>query len=240
MIFVILTPLLIVLFGILTKSSIVPLFIIILSKWRMFAVKPRYWLANVRSNMVDIIVGFSIVGFIAGTGVFEKDYSGNYLTMFIWMAVYVLWLTLLKPRSDNLSIGIQAFVAQGLGLVSLFSNHNDWNQVFLISATWLICFSSARHLLATFEDNSNRVLSHVWGVFAAYLAMILGHWQIIYAGKIPQVALILSILGYALGVGYYIHKTKGLRSGLRTQLVFFCVIMLTLIVVLSNWQTSTF
>lgn len=205
---------------------------IILGKWRMFAVKPRYWLANIRANLVDITVGFSVVTFMNGTQ--------NVLTMLAWAALYALWLTLLKPRSDAISIGSQAFIAQGVGLVALFGNHSQWNQVFLIVLTWLICFSAARHLLVAFEDNTNRILSHVWGIFGAYLAMILGHWHIMYAGIMPQVALVLSILGYALGIGYYVHKTRGLRRGLRTQLVLFCVIILTLIVILSDWQTSNF
>ncbi len=33
--------------------------IIVLSKWRMFAVRPRFWLANIRANAVDLIVGLS-------------------------------------------------------------------------------------------------------------------------------------------------------------------------------------
>jgi len=198
----------------------------------MFAVKPRYWLANIRANMVDITVGFSVVAFLSGTG--------SLTARLVWVAVYVIWLTLLKPRSGSLSVGLQAFVALGLGLVALFGNHSEWNQVFLIVGTWVICFSAARHLLVAFEDNSNRVLSHVWAIFGAYMAMILGHWHIVYAGSIPQAALILSILGYALGLGYYIHKTKGLRSGIKTQLIIFCVATLTLIIVLSDWQSSTF
>jgi hypothetical protein len=41
--------------------------LVLLSKWRMFAVRPRYWLANVRANMTDLIVGLSIVSFMNNT-----------------------------------------------------------------------------------------------------------------------------------------------------------------------------
>src|SRR3984957_302108 len=41
--------------------------VIILSKWRMFAVRPRYWPANIRANAVDIIVGVSAVIFMSQT-----------------------------------------------------------------------------------------------------------------------------------------------------------------------------
>jgi hypothetical protein len=35
--------------------------LILLSKWRMFAVQPRYWIANLIANGVDIMVGVALV-----------------------------------------------------------------------------------------------------------------------------------------------------------------------------------
>lgn len=210
----------------------IALIVIVLSKWRMLAVKPRYWLANIRSNLVDIIVGFSVVSFMAGSRVLS--------TTLIWGAVYSFWLIAIKPRSSPLMVGAQAFIAQGLGLVALFANHNQMHQVFLVLLTWLICFSSARHFLVTFEDEANRTLSHVWGLFGAEIALILGHWQIVYSGAIPQIALVLSVVGYALGAGYYLHKTRGLSPNIRRQLVIFCAIVLIIILLQPDWQAQTF
>ncbi len=39
--------------------------VVILSKWRMFAVRPRFWAANVRANSVDLLVGIPIVLFMS-------------------------------------------------------------------------------------------------------------------------------------------------------------------------------
>ena len=39
--------------------------IVVLSKWRMFAVRPRFWSANLRANAVDLMVGLSAVLFMA-------------------------------------------------------------------------------------------------------------------------------------------------------------------------------
>src|ERR1700729_3396252 len=39
--------------------------VILLSKWRMFAVRPRFWASNIRANSIDIIVGLSVVLFMA-------------------------------------------------------------------------------------------------------------------------------------------------------------------------------
>ncbi|MGH7238032.1 MAG: hypothetical protein ACREGF_05860, partial [Candidatus Saccharimonadales bacterium] len=66
--------------------------IICLSKWRMLAVKPRYWVANVRANSVDIIVGLSALAF-AGS-------SGSTLWQLVWLVGYAAWLIALKPRAD--------------------------------------------------------------------------------------------------------------------------------------------
>jgi hypothetical protein len=35
--------------------------LVVLSKWRVFAVRPRFWWANLRSNLVDFIVSISFV-----------------------------------------------------------------------------------------------------------------------------------------------------------------------------------
>src|SRR6478672_11374948 len=57
--------------------------IILLSKWRIFAVRPRFWAANLRANAVDLMVGLSIVVFMV--------HSGVYLRLF-WTLAYVVWL----------------------------------------------------------------------------------------------------------------------------------------------------
>src|SRR5580704_10703026 len=57
---------------------------IILSKWRMFAVRPRFWPANIRANAVDLMVGLSIVLFM--------NHSGSALWQLLWAALYAIWL----------------------------------------------------------------------------------------------------------------------------------------------------
>src|SRR5687768_11008218 len=41
------------------------LILILLSKWRMFSLRPRHWAANIRANSVDLIIGISLLVFIA-------------------------------------------------------------------------------------------------------------------------------------------------------------------------------
>ena len=78
--------------------------IILLSKWRMFAVKPRYWPANIRANGVDIIIGVSIVFFMIHTN--------SLLWQLVWTALYVTWLTVIKPMATVLGVSSQAMLAQ--------------------------------------------------------------------------------------------------------------------------------
>src|SRR5579864_9817282 len=63
--------------------------IILLSKWRMFAVRPRYWLANIRANAVDIIVGVSFLVLMV--------HSGTQLWQLILALLYAVWLLVIKP-----------------------------------------------------------------------------------------------------------------------------------------------
>lgn len=212
-----------------TNAAIV---VVILSKWRMLAVKPRYWLANIRANSVDMIVGFSSIIFMSQ--------SDELLTTLIWAGLYSAWLILLKPRSSPLMVSLQALVAQGVGLVAVFNNFSSWNPAVLVLLTWVICFCASKHLLMAFEDESNRTLAHLWAVFGAEISLVLGHWHIVYSNSLPMNALVLSVIGYALALGYYLHKTKGLNRTFRQQLFIFSAIVIAIIVVFTEWQTETF
>ena len=78
---------------IVSGSWIIGFILVLLSKWRMFAVRPHYLWLNIKSNLVDLIVGFSFVllAFFSGTTILPVHY--------ILAAAYVLWLILVKPRT---------------------------------------------------------------------------------------------------------------------------------------------
>lgn len=46
---------------VITDNCTIGLILVIVSKWRIFAVNHRYWLLNIRSSLVDFIVGISFV-----------------------------------------------------------------------------------------------------------------------------------------------------------------------------------
>ena len=86
--------------------------LVILSKWRIFAVRPRYWIANIVSNGVDIIVGVALILFMASTA--------TVWWQLFWTALWAGWLIWLKPRYDVLSVAAQAMAGQLVGLAILY------------------------------------------------------------------------------------------------------------------------
>lgn len=204
--------------------------LIFLSKWRMLAVRPRYWIANLVANGMDIIVAVSLVLFMANTTIVWWQ--------LFWTALYALWLVWLKPRSDVLSVSAQAMIGQLLGLLVLYIKFGDSTLLALVAGTWLITYLAARHFLTSFEEPHAPLLAHVWAYFAASLAFILGHW-LLYYGTIPQIIVILTTVGYSLAALYYLDASDKLTRMLERQLLSIMSAVLLIILVLSDWTGAT-
>ncbi|HVS78812.1 MAG TPA: hypothetical protein VHD84_00780 [Candidatus Saccharimonadales bacterium] len=204
--------------------------LVLLSKWRMFAVRPRYWMANLISNGVDIMVAVSLIIFMASTTV-------AWWQLF-WMVLYGGWLIWLKPRYDVLSVSAQAMVGQLLGLAVLYLKFGDASIVELVAGTWLVTYLSARHYLTSFEESHSALLAHIWAYFAASLAFVLSHWLLFY-GTIAQIIVILTTIGYGLAAVYYLDATDRLHQGLQKQLVGIMLAILLIIIIFSNWTGAT-
>lgn len=204
--------------------------LILLSKWRMFAVKPRHWPANIRANAVDMIVGLSLVIFMI--------HSGSQMMQLVWAVLYGLWLVVLKPMSKNLGVSAQAFVALGVGLTALFLNFGSAPLYALVVATWLICYSVARHFFTSYDEPLTRFLSNIWAFFGASLVWILGHWLLFY-GVIAQPTLIISVIGFSLAGVYYLEQSDRLSILLRRQLVFVMIAIIIIVLAFSDWGDKT-
>lgn len=200
--------------------------IVVLSKWRMFAVRPRFWAANIRANAVDLIVGLSVVLFM--------QHAGGFGVQLLWAALYAAWLIYIKPASGTLMITAQAFIGQLAGLMALYLVWDSGPLYGLTLATGVICFLAARHFLDTFDEPYARMLAYIWGYFGAALAWVLGHWLLFY-GVISQVALLLSALGYGLAVLYYLDHYDRLGKGTRRQIVFIMLAIVVVVLAFSDW-----
>ena len=208
----------------------IAILLILLSKWRMFAVRPRYWMANLIGNGVDIMVAVSLVLFMAST-------TGGWWQLF-WMVLYGGWLLWLKPRYDVLSVSGQAMIGQLLGLSLLYLKFGDSSIVGLVAGTWLVTYLSARHYLTSFEEPHSALLAHVWAYFSASLAFVLAHWLLFY-GSIAQIIVILTTIGYGLAGLYYLDATERLTKLLRRQMTGIMLAILLIIIIFSNWTGTT-
>lgn len=204
--------------------------LIFLSKWRMFAVKPRYWAPNLIANGVDIIAAIALVLFMANTTVVWWQ--------IFWTVLYVAWLLWLKPRSDVLSVSAQAMIGQLLGLGVLYLKFGDASLFALVGGSWLVCYLSARHFLTSFEERHTALLSHVWAYFAASLAFILGHWLLFY-GYIAQIIVFLTVIGYCLAGLYYLDASDREAKHLQRQLLGIMCAILLIVIVFSDWTGAT-
>ena len=205
--------------------------LVLLAKWRMFAVRPRHWLSNIRANLVDIFVGLSVVAFIAGTKIIY--------TQIFWTIVYILWLVWLKPKSKPIPVMAQALIAQAFGLVAFYRAFPTSSLALGVLVTWLVCYASARHFLGAYEEPLIRIISDIWAWFGAVMAWILGHWFIVYHNFMPQLALVLTVLAYGLATFYYLESKGKLRPLLRLQLIVVMALILFFIIIISDWQGIT-
>ena len=69
--------------------------LVLLSKWRVIAVRPRYWWLNIKANLVDFIVGASLVFLVYLAGTDNLNAWHGILT-----AIYALWLVFIKPQTS--------------------------------------------------------------------------------------------------------------------------------------------
>jgi hypothetical protein len=200
--------------------------VILLSKWRMFAVRPRFWAANIRANAVDIIVGVSLLLFMI--------HSGSQAVQFIWAFLYGVWLVGIKPASETLMVSLQALIALICGLVALFLAWATGPLYGLVILTGLICYLAARHFFDSFEEPYAKLLAYIWGYFGASLVWVLGHWLLFYGG-ISQPVLLLLTIGFGLASLYYLDHRGRLNKNLSRQLIFIMVAIVFIVVVRSRW-----
>lgn len=200
--------------------------VVILSKWRMFAVRPRFWSANVRANAVDLMVGIATIVFMV--------HSGNALAQLLWMVLYGAWLLLIKPKSTTLMVTAQAFIGQLAALSALYLAWGNGPLYALTLLTGLFCFLAARHFFDIFDEPYARLLSLVWGYFGASLAWLLSHWLLFYP-FIAQPTLLLSTLGYGLAILYYLDHNGRLQKPLRNQVIFIMLALVVVVLAFSDW-----
>ena len=183
-----------------TGTPWLALALVLLSKWRVLAVRPRYWLAHIETNTVDFIVGIGLVTlmYVAGQSSGQAGLAAQ-----IGLAVlYALWLLFVKPRSKRSFVVAQAAISVAIGTMALMSLSYEWPSSIVVIFMWIIGYASARHVLSAYSETSLRFLSLVWGFVFAEIGWLLYHWAIAYklpfAGglQLSQMTIILLLLSF--------------------------------------------
>lgn len=208
----------------------IAIILVLLSKWRMFAVKARHWPAIIRANSVDMLAGVSFVVFMSSTEVMSYQ--------LFWAACYTFWLLFIKPQSSVLWVGLQALLVQMLSLVAIFYYYSESSTTTLVFLTWGVTYLCARHFLTAFDEGMARATSYAWAFFCAGIAWLSGHWLIFY-GPIAQPALLISVLAYGLSAMYYLEHKDRLTKNIRRQFIAVMFMAVLFLIIFSEWSDKT-
>ncbi len=213
------------------ESPVAAFVLVVLSKWRVLAVRPRYWFANIQANLVDIIVSLSIV-------VLLYSANGAPIAQCIVTALYIVWLLFIKPRSKRAYVSAQAGIATFLGVTALMSTSYDWDTAIVVLLMWIIGYSTARHVLGSYEEAHISFYSLVWGLIVAELGWLAYHWTFAYAIpgigdiQLSQVALIMlaiSFLAERVYASYTRHGSVKSSDVILPSLLSVSVILVVLV-----------
>lgn len=209
--------------------------VVILSKWRILALRPRFWWVNIKSNLADIIVGLSTVALIYLA-------QGSFGLQIALTILYELWLLVLKPRSGAHGILLQAGVAQLVGLIALFNFSVLLPEVMIIASCWLIGYVAARHVVSNYEEPFVELIAVTWGLFLAELAWVTYRWTNIYnlglPVRIPQIALIMLVIGFCAARMYHLTRHERLSKRMLRGTTLFGAVLIAVILLFSSWDVT--
>lgn len=206
--------------------------LVILSKWRILAVQPRFWLPNIKANLVDLIVGISTV-LLA----FQAPHPWIAI---MWMGLYLAWLLFLKPQAHDILVGFQALWAQFLGLTVLFVSQGFVRQTLLVCIlAWLISWAAARHYFSNYEEPHYNSLSLIWALSITQLIWMSLHWiqyYSIFEVKLVVVAVFVTVVSAGIGSIYHAYKRDSLQRAAVIENSLFVGALLLVILITAQWS----
>lgn len=187
-----------VLITVLSGSPLLGILLVLVSKWRVFAVRSRYFFVSLKANLVDIIVGISVVllAYSGGSAFLVSD--------ILLMIFYPCWLLFIKPLSSESATLAQSLIAVFLGISAATILTAGLNAIWLVILAFLIGYSASRHILIQGSDKDFTLTTLVCGLVFAEIAWLSNTWSIIYTYenfglsgvKLPQLAIILTIFAF--------------------------------------------
>lgn len=217
---------------VITGSCIIGLILVIASKWRIFAVNHRYWLLNIRSSLVDFIVGtsFVLLAYAAGTTFLPVHFA--------LMAGYSIWLILIKPRSSAGWTIVQAITAIILGMTSasVFAAISD--NLVLVIAGFIVGYAASHHVLVQNDNRDASYLSLICGLVFAEISWLSNSWLILYTMSntgicVSQLSLVLSVIAFAyfrINTEISTHGNKFKFKNVALPVLFCLLVVIVLII----------
>ncbi len=208
--------------------------LVLLSKWRVVAVRPRYWILNIKSNLVDFTVGVSLalLVYMAGT-------DGLNAWHIILTVIYIIWLIGVKPRSETIMTEIQSLCAVFFGTfaTTLITTNNDPLMGVLIC--FVIGYGASRHVLMQGEEHDYTLTTFIFGIMMAELYWIFYHWSIVYTIQsigatisVPQLPIAATTMFFVFARGYKsaVRHDGFIRSeDIRLPVIFSVLLMVVMI-----------
>lgn len=224
-------------------GSIWPAFILVLlSKWRVFAVRPQFWAANIQANSVSAIISVGYVIFLYTISISGMGDTKIFIVQSLLALLDIGWLLYLKPKSKRKFIVAQAAVALFVGVTSVYVVAYDWVVSPVVLMIWLVGYSTAHHVLNSYDEENHIVLlSLLWGLIMAEIGWLAYHWTIAYQIPIinsvllPQISIIVVCLGFMAYKSYdsYYHNQKIRMSDILLPLIF-TVIFISVLMLFFN------
>ena len=124
----------------------------------MLAVRSRYLLLNLKSNLVDLIVGssFVIIAYCSGTVILPIH--------FILAFLYTLWLIWIKPLSFELATEIQAMIAVFLGTTASVLVTAGLEPIYIVISTIIIGYGASRHILSQKDEPNFTLITIIYAL----------------------------------------------------------------------------
>lgn len=225
-----------------TGSPWLAIGLVLLSKWRVIAVRPRFWFANLQSNLVDYIVSISFVMFLYSLYIGDATVGQKTFLIVGLMLMYMAWLVFIKPRSKRVFVVAQAGVALFSGVAVLYSLAYAIPLSVVVLLMWLIGYATGKHVLNSYDEESHvTLLSQLWGLILAEVGWIAYHWTLAYSlfgfdeVLVPRAALTVLCLGFVAYKCYdsYHHNGQVRGTDVVLPIVFTFGVVIILPIILS-------
>lgn len=215
--------------------------LVLLSKWRVVAVRPRYWWLNLKANLVDFTVGISLalLVYLANPAGGSVNFWQIILTI-----IYAAWLVAIKPLSSGLATEIQALFATFFGAFALSLVTAQTDPLVGVIVSFIIGYGATRHVLIQSDDHDFVLTTFIFGMMMSELYWIFYHWTIAYqlgraattgflsSFAIPQFPIVSGIMLFVFAHGYKSairHDGKIRADDILAPAIFSALVMILMV-----------